>query len=186
MSTDHHDEIEKAAKIADRLERALFIVAVWTEALKDRDIRPIIVGGTAVEFYSFGAYMTYDIDLVCSNRREALDQLEDLGFERSASLRHWYHETLSLVVEIPDDTLAGSLDRVTEVEIDGLTAYVIGIEDLVLDRLRAYVHWQSESDGEWVTRLLTLHGEDVDWEYLSEAAEKEALDGHLRKLGFGR
>jgi predicted nucleotidyltransferase len=185
MPIDYHEEMRKAAGITERLERALFVVAVWTEALKSKNIRPIVVGGTAVEFYSFGAYMTFDIDLVCANRQEALDQLEVLGFKRSESLRHWYHEELSLVVEIPDGALAGSLERVAEVEIRGFTAHIIGIEDLVLDRLRAFVHWRSEIDGEWVRRLLSLHSEDIDWEYLRKMASQEALDGHLEDLSCG-
>lgn len=139
MSRDYSHEIEQALGIQDRLQRALHVVGLWTKLLKSKGIRPVVVGGTAVEFYTFGAYMTYDVDLVCAERDEALAQLELLGFERSASMRHWYHEALAMVVEIPDDQLVGSYERVAHVQVGPYLAYVIGIEDLILDRIRAYV-----------------------------------------------
>lgn len=183
MSINHNHEIETALSIPDRLQRALHVVGLWTERLKSEGIRPIIVGGTAVEFYTFGAYMTYDIDLVCANRHEALVQLKALGFEQSPSPRHWYHEKLAMVIEIPDDQLAGSVERIARVEVGPYSAYVIGIEDLVLDRLRAYVHWASPQDGEWAKRLLSLHQQAIDWPYLVEMASAEdGLYAALRKF----
>lgn len=182
MSTDYERAIKAALDIQDKLERALYVVGVWTESLRSEGIRPIIVGGTAVEFYSFGAYMTYDIDLVCDGRAEALAKLGQLGFEQTDSLRHWYHETLGIVIEIPDERLAGSEEHVVEVQVGSFTAYVIGIEDLVLDRLRAYVHWRSTQDGEWARRLVQLHRESMDWPYLNETAKSEGLSDTLNGL----
>lgn len=127
--------------------------------------------------------MTYDVDLVCANRDEALVQLEALGFEQSPSPRHWYHEKLAMVVEIPDDQLAGSIERIARVEVGPYSAYVIGIEDLILDRLRAFVHWESTQDGEWAKRLLSLHQQAIDWPYLEKMASAEdALSGALKQL----
>ena len=48
-------------------------------------------------------------------------------------------------------------------------------EDLIMDRLRGYVHWQSMSDGEWAGRLIALHEASIGWEYLNCQAEKEGL-----------
>lgn len=173
--------IAKALAIEDKLKRSLYVVGLITRELP-QSARPIVVGGTAVEFYTLGAYTTQDVDLVCPVRRRAIEALERLGFERSASRRHWYHAGLQVVVEIPDERLAGDDRRVAEVTVDGLPAYVIGVEDLILDRLRACVHWRSESDCEWARRLLMIHMSDIDWEYLSRAAEAENLKQRLDTL----
>lgn len=179
MSLNLKNELKKALSIPDRLQRALHVVGLWSELLKPLGIRPVVVGGTAVEFYTFGAYMTYDVDLVCSHRSEALAQLESLGFEQSPSLRHWYHKDLAMVVEIPDEQLAGSLAKVVGVDVGAYTAYIIGVEDLILDRLRAQVHWKSTQDGEWARRLLFLHKQTLDWDYLVQMAAKEDLSEAL-------
>ena len=55
-------------------------------------------------------------------------------------------------------------------------------EDLIMDRLRGYVHWQSMSDGEWAGRLIALHEASIDWEYLNCQAEKEGLLEALESL----
>jgi len=45
----------------------------------------------------------------------------------------------------------------TELDVEGMRVVVIGLEDLLLDRLRAAVHWQSPEDRRWARRLVLLH-----------------------------
>ena len=60
---------------------------------------------------------------------------------------------------------------------------VIGVEDLLVDRLRAAVHWQSEEDRRWARRLGLLYADRVDWAYVrartagdpAESAEADRL-----------
>lgn len=52
------------------------------------------------------------------------------------------------------------------VEIEGLRVVILGIEDLILDRLSAWVHGTSEEDGRWARRLALLHSDKLDWDYL--------------------
>lgn len=176
--------IARALAIENKLKRAFYVIGLITRELP-QGVRPIIVGGTAVEFYTLGAYTTQDVDLVCPARQVVIEALVRLGFERSVSLRHWYHEGLQMVVEIPDERLAGDVRRLAEVTVDGVTAYVIGVEDLILDRLRACVHWHSESDCEWAQRLLAIHHREIDWKYLSQTAEAENLKERLDALDPG-
>ena len=60
--------LEAAKEIAEPLRRRLWVVAVIAEALKAQGIRPIVAGGSAVEFYTFGGYATADVDLVVGDR----------------------------------------------------------------------------------------------------------------------
>lgn len=146
------------------------------------ELLPIIVGGHAVEIYTLGQYTTMDIDLVCIDYQGARSILEAIDFRKEGpGFRHWYHKQLDIAIEIPDSTLAGSQEKVITVEVeDGFHIYVIGIEDLILDRLRAATYWKSSSDKEWALFLLTVQWQDVDFSYLHETAAKET--SQLREL----
>jgi predicted nucleotidyltransferase len=171
--------LDRVRGIRDRLERKVFFAAVLAEALKGEAI-PVIVGGTAVEFYTMGGYSTLDLDLVCS-RRDVLDGLlKGFGFRRYG--RHWYREDVDLAVEVPDSVLVGSEEKLTKVEIGGLIAYMIGIEDIIADRLNAYVYWRSEDDGRWARRMMLLHRDKIDWPYLEERSKRDGTYDALRSL----
>ncbi|MCL6442618.1 MAG: hypothetical protein K6T83_04015 [Alicyclobacillus sp.] len=136
-------------------------------------IHPILVGGQAVELYTFGNYASVDFDLVLTGREQFGEFLEAVGFEKAAGERHWIHRGLELAIEVPDSTLAGSTDKVTDVQIDEFTIRVIGVEDLILDRLRAGVYWKSTSDTEWAKFLIKSYTGDIDVSYIKEVAAKE-------------
>jgi len=100
-----------------------------------------------------------------------------LGFQREG--RHFYHEDIEIAIEIPDNVLAGNYDKVVKVEIDGENyVYLISVEGIILDRLRAGVHWKSEEDQVWAFKLLANNYSTIDLEYLLnqvEAKEESAL-----------
>jgi len=64
---------------------------------------------------------------------------------------------------------------------NGRHIFVIGIEDIILDRLRACVHWQSSSDCEWGLRMLKVHLESLDIEYMEKMASADH-ETSLKKL----
>ncbi|WP_207637548.1 DUF6036 family nucleotidyltransferase [Desulfotruncus alcoholivorax] len=159
----------------DALKKSLLVLAILTEALKPEGIKPILVGGRALEFYTLGGYATKDIDIVLNGRQQAKAMLAEMGFQNRPGERHWYHEELDLAIEIPDDILAGSQEKVVTLEIDNLELYIIGIEDLVLDRLAAAKYWKSEADLLWAAKLLALHHDSVDWGYLEATGNSTQL-----------
>lgn len=176
------NRLEKIKDIKDHLDKTMYFAAVLAEALEKKGITPVLVGGGALEFYTQGNYMTLDIDLVVEGREQAKKVLEEMGFHRISGKKNWYNEDLELSVEIPDYKLAGSMERVTAVDIeDNLTAYVIGIEDLLIDRLNAYKYWRSLSDGEWASATLSIHFDDVDFEYLKVRAEEDGIADALEE-----
>lgn len=176
-------EFEQIKKIKNRLDKTIYFAAILAKELKDYGIKPVLVGGGALEFYTRGHYMTMDIDLVVQGRDQAKEALEKFGFERSIGEKSWYHDELELSVEIPDDVLAGSMNKIVEVEFDdGLIAYVIGVEDLIADRLNAYKWWQSLSDGQWATALLAIHYADIDFDYLQNVAGQNGIEDVLGEI----
>lgn len=169
------------AVLSDPLERRLAFIGLLTRACVSRGWQPpVVVGGQAVEFYSAGGYATVDIDLVSAS--EPLDEiLPDWGFDRRG--RHWIRADLGLIVEAPGGRLApGQRDRLTEVEVAGTAAYLLGLEDVIVDRLAACVHWSSESDCRWAAVLVGVHKADLDVEYLMAQAEEAEVSARLKRI----
>jgi hypothetical protein len=125
----------------------------------------MIIGGCALSYYSREVYFTADIDLAYADR-EALDQvLKGIGFKKEG--RYWIHEPLKMAVEAPTSDLAGEEAPVEIVELgEGLQCTIIGVEDLIVDRLNACKHWKSEVDCEMAELLVNRYIADVDWAYL--------------------
>jgi hypothetical protein len=157
-------------KTESPLKRQLLMVALLTRLLKMMNKQaPIIIGGCALSYYSREVYFTSDIDLAYADR-EALDKvLKSIGFKKEG--RYWVHEGLKMVIEAPASSLPGQNSPIEVVELgEGLQCSVIGIEDLLIDRLNAYKHWKSEIDGEMVELLIRRYRNDLDWSYLEKKA----------------
>lgn len=163
----------------DRLRRRLIALGALTARLAPQAIEPILVGGCALELYTDGGYGTADVDLALPSGPEVDQAFADLGFEKRG--RFWVRRELGLYFEAPAPAgLPGETAPRTELEIEGLRVVVLGVEDLLVDRLRAWVHWKSDEDGRWAARLAALYARELDWEYLRtrtiESGERAALE----------
>lgn len=158
------------------LKRQLLMVGLITKLLEEKGKKaPIIIGGCALSYYSREVYFTTDIDLAYAER-EALDSvLKSVGFQKKG--RYWVHEGLKMAIEAPTSKLAEEDAPVEIVEIgEGLRCTIIGIEDLIIDRMNACKHWKSEIDCEMVELLVTRYYNDLDWPYLERKAIKPEND----------
>lgn len=167
------------APLGDPLERRLLFVALLSSGVEALGWpAPVVVGGHAVEFYTAGGYATVDIDLAGAS--EPVGRvLDSWGFQREG--RHWFDDELGLVVEIPGSTLGPQQQsHALTLRLGRWTARVLGIEDLVVDRLAACVHWKHAESCEWAARLLAV-AEDLDVAYLERrAAEEDVLNALAR------
>lgn len=143
--------LRRAYKISRYPERHVEIIAIITEALKPWDIRPILVGGAAVEFYSRGGYTTGDIDLVAPGGRELAETMRALGFLKRG--KDWVNDELEISVEYWADSL-GPDEEYNEILFRSLKLRVLSMEDLIVDRLCAFKWWGSAVDGVNVMLLL--------------------------------
>lgn len=166
-------DLERVKETRDPLTKRLLFVALLTKALQPQNIRPIIVGGNAVEFYTAGGYATGDIDVIAPS--EPINEvLKKWGFEREG--RHWINKELDIYIEAPSGSLSEEeMERLSEVEINNLKVYLLGIEDLIIDRLNAYTHWKSRDDGRWAKELMALHFIEIDWTYLEKRSKEEKV-----------
>jgi hypothetical protein len=168
--TDIQQQLARIKETEAPLRRQLLLLAVITRLLRRRGKpAPVLVGGCALSYYSREVYFTADIDLAYADR-EALDEvLRELGFSREG--RYWVNRELDLMVEVPASSLTGEEAHRETVELgEGLECTVLGIEDLLIDRMNACRHWKSEADCEMVELLVARYGREIDWDYLLKRA----------------
>jgi len=150
------------------LKRQLLMVALITKLLEEKGkSAPIVIGGCALSYYSREVYFTADIDLAYTDR-EGLDAvLKDIGFRKQG--RYWVNEELKIAIEVPASVLIGEDSPLEIVELaEGLQCKIIGIEDLIIDRLNACKYWKSEIDCEMVELLIRRYIKELDWLYLEK------------------
>lgn len=155
-------------------------MGLLTREAERSGVQPIVVGGSAIDFYTEGIYPSHDIDLV-SNRKIIGEILVNV-FNFKPSGRHWINEQIGLSVEVPDNRLAGDKDKVTVVRIENLKVYVIGIEDIIIDRINACVHWKSQTDCDQAMFMIRYYRNRLDFRYLEEKAKDEGILKALRKF----
>jgi len=131
--------LANAAKLEDLAERTLEVVAIVDEVASPLGIRPVVVGGMAVYFWTADeAFVTYDIDVVMAVTDRLRATLADLGFEMSRDRRHWRLAGSEVFLEAPSADL--DTDAViTEVTLpSGRTARLLSHIDVILDRLAEF------------------------------------------------
>jgi predicted nucleotidyltransferase len=156
-----------------KFETMFGVASTLTTILEESGLKAVIVGGFAVEIYTRSEYTTVDIDLIFSRRDIANDTLLNLGFTKEG--RHWYHSKLGVSIEIPNDMLENAdTNKIIKLNLANQEhVYVIGIEDIILDRLRACIHSKSTSDCGWGYRLFLIHQKTLDIKYM---IQKSAVD----------
>jgi len=174
-------ELLNLKRIGNRWERRLFFAAIISEFLqKNHRVDLVVVGGNAVEFYTLGSYSTEDIDIVVTNFGIVENLLQCLNFEKIN--RIWYREDIDISIDLVGSELAGDPKRVSRVSIKGRTVQIIGLEDVIVDRLNAFVHWKSEQDGLWAQEIVAIHQGDIDWKYLEQRCKKEQVISALEEI----
>lgn len=169
---------------ADKYETMLRTAAILTKLLEQNNVKPIIVGGFSVEIYTNRDYATHDIDIVTSDIATVSNSLQRLGFEKEG--RHFYHERLKIAIEFPDDTLAGSLERISKIDIDeneGLYVFVISVEDIIMDRLRASIYWNESESKIWGLKMLADYFDQLDIEYMKEVGKGAETKKESNEIG---
>lgn len=164
------DILSKIKATEAPLARQLLMVGLISRLLEEKGKpAPIIIGGCALSYYTREVYFTSDIDLAYADT-ESLDIiLRGLDFQKKG--RYWVSEDLDIAIEVPASQLAGEDAPRETVELgEGLRCQVLGLEDLIIDRLNACKHWKSEIDCEMAELLVCRYGQELDWSYLENKA----------------
>ena len=125
---------------------------------------PIVVGGTAEEYWAGGEYHPTDLDLCPPPSPIDLKALASVGLRKSG--RHWTREDLPVAVEFPGS--GGDIERTVVVKIGGVSILMISCEDLYLDRIRqATMSWPREDVSfDAALEIALTNYVTMDWDYV--------------------
>lgn len=171
-------ELLEAAAVHEPTERLLEVAAVIASAFADLRVQPVVVGGLALAYWSDSEFVTGDIDMVIPRLPELAERLEALGLERIG--REWVLPGHQVSFEAPGETLEPG-DEAEAVELaSGRKVLVLSPEDLLLWRLREWIHWHGVSGFRQAAHLLI--GESLDSQRLDRRAAEEGLARALAEL----
>ena len=182
------------SRYADKTDRSSMFLGFFSEAYKKLSGKyPVLVGGGAVEVYTRGGYVTGDLDLLC-DASIACEILKEWGFSHVASSRTFFRPELDLYVELLGaQDVNGDPEATSRVETilvgDTMLFGIVSLEDLVVDRVLAYVHWGHRESALWAQIMIKgglASEERIDTEYirrkLSELEDAEKLTGAFEGL----
>lgn len=184
-SADSHDPEDLkeallvAASLADATERLLEVAAVIGEALSDLGIQPVVVGGLALAYWASGdEFITGDIDVLVPRVPGVAERLEALGFAQEG--REWRLPGYDVSFEAPGEVLEPGDEAEWAELASGRRVKVLSIEDMLLWRLREWLHWHHASGFHQAAHL--LFSEELDSARLERRAEEEGLSRALQAL----
>lgn len=145
--------------------RRLYFAALLGREVANVKAPPIIVGGSAIELYSQGSYVSGDIDLV-GPRKELIAVLERWGFRRDGRL--WHRADLEIAVDLVGSDYTGDIQRTREIYTPFGPVLVAAVEDLLVKRLASAKHWRIPNDIEQALLLAVAYDRELDWNYVEE------------------
>ena len=164
--------------LSDPVNERILIAAIICSLAKEFANELVVVGGSAVEFYTAASYMTKDIDFIAKDDFQISKIMTSLGFSIGEGYT-WFHPDTSVVVEFPKPPLLGDVSRLTKVKTEYGVAEIIGVEDIILDRLKGREFWQDNN--ELPEMMIYSHYDSIDFAYLRKQAEFELISDVLEK-----
>lgn len=120
----------------------------------------ILVGGLAIAYYTKGKYTTKDIDIIGNVSEDIATDLKKLGFEKFNGVgRHYYNQALDVALEFPSSRLDGNLDSVVQIN----HSYIIGVNDLIKDKLRNYLYWNNPYQLIYILEIIKQQDYDITY-----------------------
>lgn len=173
------DELGRVlARASSGAERNLWLGALLE---KETSVRVVIVGGSAIEVYTSGMYVSGDLDLV-GERGSIILALERWGFRREGRL--WSRSDLELWVDPVGRDYTGDVRRLRQVSTPYGPVRLASVEDLIAKRLIEVKVWPRAGTEmfDQAVALAAEYDEDVDWEYITLVAKRERADDLVPEL----
>jgi len=169
--------IPRLRKEPDELARKMLLIGYLTERLEKKKPESVyIVGGQAVETYTAGQFRTGDIDIVTPDSKAAGEILKRIGFEREGMI--WLNKDLGLAIHIVG-LFAQNSEKARIIHAGPYKVRIVGVEDLIVDRLAAAKFWNSQVDLEQATALWKGFRKQIDLQYLRKRARQERVEDVL-------
>jgi len=181
------EQAEKLLRLVPKAKRPLnqrLLVAAALSALMRPP--PIVVGGTAEEFWTGDEYHPTDLDLIPGPSRADQAALRKLGFKKEG--RHWVREDIPIATEFPHDE-SFEVRRTFDEKVADVVVKIIGVDDLYLDRLGQSTSTMNVRDQHFSSLLAVAltNWEKLEWSYIeTRIAEvikaKPALGDSMRTM----
>jgi len=169
--------VPRLRKEPDELVRKMLLIGYLTERLEKKKPESVyIVGGQAVETYTAGQFRTGDIDIVTPDSKAAEKILKRMGFEREGMV--WLNKTLGLAIHIVG-LFAKNSEKARIIHAGPYKVRIVGVEDLIVDRLVAAKFWNSQVDLEQAKALWKGFRKQIDLQYLGKRARDEKVEDVL-------
>jgi hypothetical protein len=161
--TDAQNLLRAASAEPNRLDRHLLVAAAFRSAFA---IEPVVVGGTAEEYWTLDEYHQTDLDMCAPIGKAELTVLGVLGFKKAG--RHWENPGLHVAVEFPETEIDGDFARTELIQVGTGAARMIGREDLYVDRLLQATADTGESIRvKSALAIAVANYEVMDWPYVA-------------------
>jgi hypothetical protein len=174
--------VDKALQTETASERRILVFAALLAKASGSEV--IVVGGSAIEVYTRGGYVSGDIDIV-GEREPIVRVLKDWSFKSRGRL--WTREKWELAVEVVGPRYTGSYYRTSVIETPHGPVRVAAIEDLIIKRLAEAKHWRVRAAVEEAESLWKATVERIDTAYLETQAKayhvSDILTDFRRRLG---
>ncbi|MGD9665975.1 MAG: hypothetical protein AB7U31_00805 [Synergistaceae bacterium] len=166
----------KNKRLSD-IEKKIFFLVWLNEKLKAAGSRalPVLVGGSAVQLYTGGNYMSVDMDIYLDDIVPAASILEKYGFVKTG--RHYFCAEYDLVAEFVSGHVP---EKISEIEYGEDVILVSSLEEMIIDRLNAAKWRNIPKDLEWARVMMsTGDGTGLDMDYLRRRAAEEDIEDYL-------
>src|SRR5437879_6048488 len=169
--------VPRLRKEPDELTRKMLLIGYLTERLeREKPESVYVVGGQAVETYTAGQFRTGDIDIATPDSKGAGEILKRIGFEREGMI--WLNKTLGLAIHIVG-LFAKNSEKARIIHAGPYKVRIVGVEDLIIDRLAAAKFWKSQVDLEQAQALWRGFRKQIDLQYLRRRAKEEKVEDFL-------
>ena len=174
--------VKRLRKEENLFKRSALFTGYLFYILSKKNVDAYLVGGTAVAFYTSGQFTTGDIDITVTDTEKAVKLLKQMGFEKTG--RIWLNQKLTLAIDIIVDTSPSSKAKARTILIERFQIKVVGVEDLIIDRLVAAKYWRSSPkyDIEQATVLFKAYLNSIDKPYIKQLANAQHVDDYLQEI----
>ena len=169
--------LSQLKKEQNPLRMKMLLLGYITDRLEKKAQHVVLVGGQAVETYTGGQFTTGDVDITTTDSKTTEEFLKSLGFRNVSMI--WLNEQLGVAIQIVGDSLAGSFEKTRTIQTGPYNVKVIGVEDLIVDRLSHAKLWNSSGDLERAKVLYANFERQIDESYLKETAAKRGVKDFL-------
>jgi hypothetical protein len=152
--------------------------------------RLTVVGGSALEIYTTGEYVSADIDLVAEDPRKVESVLLEWGFQKKGM--YWELAEFGTSVQIVGRFDSGSSERNQIVQTPYGKVRLASLEDILWKRIYESRGWKRPAALEEAALLVRRYWDRIDWDYLIRMAKEngvadlaEELRANRGKIGTG-